>query len=408
MYKDNQILRTNHSTKMLASERRSVLIIAGLYSIRMLGLFMLLPVLSLYQDSITGATSLLIGVAIGIYGLTQACMQLPFGIISDRLGRKPLLIIGVVLFGIGSVVGALSDDILGIIIARALQGCGAIASVLMAFLADKTSEQVRTKATALVGMSIGGAFQLALILGPLLSALYGLASLFWMCAVLSVLAIVVILIYIPSERNSHQPVRQYRLRHIFKQSTLLRLAFGVFVLHLILTASFIVIPKVLHDHIGLAQEFHAWVYLIILPISFVLMLPLLLLIDRRYPIKGLVVAIGLLAIAQGLLGGFFADAGIWVYGFLLLFFIAFNYLEAMLPSLASKSAPEQARGAAMGVFSTSQFLGAFSGGIIGGWVNQYFGIDSVFYICMALAILWGFMNFGLKIEISASSTVSND
>ncbi|MGM0824446.1 MAG: MFS transporter [Pseudomonadota bacterium] len=379
------------SALLLTSERRAISGLAGLYASRMLGLFMVLPVLALYADTLAGSTPLLIGVALGVYGLTQALLQIPFGLWSDRIGRKPVIAIGLVLFALGGVVAAFADTIGGMIAGRALQGSGAVAAAIMALLADQTREQVRTAAMATIGLSIGVAFALAMVIGPWLAAWAGLAGVFWLTVLLTLLSLVVLWQWVPPapRRVQHRDVGMDRqqLRNVLTRPDLWRLDMSIFALHFVLMAIFVAVPFRLIEA-GISAAHHGLAYLGIMALSFVAMLPLMIVAEKRQRITRVcVVAIG--AIAVSLAGlGLPVSGGYWLFAWLFVFFTGFNLLEATLPSMLSKLAPAGAKGTAMGVYSTSQFLGAFLGGTLGGVLANYGGLDAVFLGCALLALVW--------------------
>ncbi len=372
---------------MNQQERSFALKISLIMATRMLGLFMIFPIFSVYASEYTSTTPYLIGLAIGIYGLTQALLQIPFGYLSDKYGRKPMLIIGLVVFFIGSVVAANSTDIIGIVIGRALQGAGAISAVLMAFLADFVSENQRPKANAFVGVQIGMAFMLALLLGPIISVNLGISGLFWVIALLAVVALIVV-----STLPNAKPKEQYALSiaNIKKviNIDLLRLDFSIFALHLILTCAFIAMPIFLKEN-NIVDIKDSWqMYLPIIILSFVGMLPMVILASKYQKIKPVFLsAIALLMISQFL---FYKIQLTYASFFILLtlFFIAFNALEAILPSLIASNASADKRGLAMSLYATSQFLGAFVGGIVGGWIYNISNLNSVFLFTTFIAIIW--------------------
>ncbi len=378
---------------MSPQERRSVASLALLYMTRMLGLFMVLPLLALYAADMPGATPFLLGLALGAYGLTQALLQVPLGWLSDRVGRKPVIVAGLLLFGLGSVVAAQADTVGGIVLGRVLQGAGAIASTLMALLADLTREEQRTKAMALVGISIGLAFALAMVLGPLLAARGGLPTVFWFTALLALAGIALVLLRVPAPAAqpaiSARPGRGGDLlgRSLF-DSALARLYFGVFTLHFVLMACFLVVPGMLETGAGVDRAHHWQVYLPVLLLSLAGMAVLMRTAERGgRPRTALLVGIGCIVLALALFG---LAAGEWLlYTGLWLFFVGFNYLEATLPSAVSKTASVEGRGTAMGLFSTSQFLGAFAGGAVGGWLLQAAGVWALGAACLLLTALWG-------------------
>ncbi len=377
---------------MSPEERRAAFSLASIFSFRMLGLFMILPVFALYAETLGEIEPVLIGLAIGIYGLTQALLAVPYGLWSDRFGRKPVIALGLVVFALGSVVAATADTITGIIIGRALQGCGAIAAAVMAFAADLTREQHRTRAMAMIGMSIGLSFALALALGPVLNHWIGVPGIFWLTAVLAVVGIGILYLVVPDAPR----VRSHRdtgavpgfFGDVLRNPQLTRLDVGVFVLHCVLTASFVALPFALRDFAGLDAARHSLVYLPVLLLSLVLMLPLVIIAEKHRRLKEVfVLAILILALAEA--GLIFLSASVaGIVLMLVLFFIAFNVLEALLPSLLAKFAPADRKGTAMGVFSSSQFIGAFVGGIAGGFMYGRFGLSGVFGFCLIILIGW--------------------
>ena len=373
---------------MNSIERIVALKVSLVMATRMLGLFMLFPVISVYAtNDYNNTTPFLIGLAIGIYGLTQAFFQIPFGYLSDRFGRKPLLYIGLCLFFFGSILAAISTDIIYVILGRALQGSGAISAVLMAFLADSISEENRSKANAFVGFQIGLAFMLSLIIGPIIASIAGLSGIFWSIAILSVISLTIV-ISLPHTK----PINYYRLSiEEFKKilnPKLLRLDFSVFTLHLMLTSTFIVMPLILVENniINIADNWK--LYLPAMIMSFVGMVPLIIIAEKLQKTKLiLLVSITLLIISQLLFYELKLNFTIFLI-ILTLFFIAFNTIEAILPSLLSRIASSSKRGLAMGVFSTSQFLGTFFGGAIGGLIYDIFNLNSVFLFTIFMAIIW--------------------
>jgi MFS family permease len=377
---------------MTPLERRTVAALAGLYSFRMLGLFMVLPLLALYSDSFTASTPLLIGVALGAYGLAQALLQIPFGLVSDRIGRRPVIVFGLLLFALGSVVAAQADSIYGLIGGRLLQGAGAIASTVMALVADSTSDEQRTKAMALVGMSIGASFAVALIVGPLLAGFGGIAVVFYVTAGLALLGIAIVCWVVPvptqlkTQHREAGAVPALLVRSVVDRR-LARLNFSVFALHFILMAGFVVLPLVLESHLQIAPERHWLVYLPTLLLSVLGMLPLMLMAERFGRMKqAFIVAVIGVGVAQLM---FALNGGAWlIYLAMLLFFVGFNYLEATLPSLISKTVYAGGKGTALGVYSSCQFLGAFAGGAAGGWALQSFGQSGVFVLCALVVAVW--------------------
>ena len=377
---------------MTALERRSVSSLALLYSFRMLGLFMVVPVLSLYAADMPGATPSLIGLALGAYGLTQALLQIPLGWLSDQVGRKPVIIGGLLMFALGSVLAAMSDSLWGIVLGRAIQGAGAIAATVMALVADLTSTEQRTKAMAIVGMSIGLSFAVALVLGPAIAAAGGLSTVFWATALLAVGGIAILALLVPTPAaapvgHSDVGARPKLFGRALREPALLRLNFGVFSLHFILMASFLVVPAALEHLAGVDRAHHWRVYLPVLVLSVIGMLPMMRTAERGgRPREMFLCGIGLLAAALLLLdvaaSSYVLFAGLW------LFFTGFNYLEATLPSLVSKTVFPGGKGTALGIYSTCQFLGTFAGGAGGGWVLQHFGQVGLLGLCLGLAACW--------------------
>ncbi len=379
---------------MTAQERRTVASLALLYCFRMLGLFMVLPLLALYAADLPGATPTLIGLAMGMYGLANALLQIPFGWLSDKVGRKPVIIAGLVLFALGSVVAGMADSVMGIIVGRTLQGAGAISSTLMALVADLTREEQRTKAMAVVGMSIGLSFAVGLVLGPAVATFGGLPTVFWFTAALAGSGIVILILLVPSSppaatgsHDSETGVSLEFVRRGLGDMALVRLNFGVFVLHFILVAFFLVVPGIIEQSLGVDRERHWMVYLPVLVLSLAGMVPLMMLAERGGRLRQMfLLAIALVFVAIATLD--YAAASPLLYGALWLFFVGFNYLEATLPSLLSKTVSAGSKGAAMGVYSTCQFMGAFAGGAGGGWLLDHLGEGMLSGVCLALAAGW--------------------
>ncbi len=388
------------TSPITASEKRAIGSLASIYALRMLGLFMILPVLSLFAEQLDGATPALIGLAMSIYGLPQVLLQIPFGLMSDKFGRKKLIIVGLTLFFAGSVVAALSSNIYGVLIGRALQGAGAISAVIMALVADLTQEIHRTKAMATIGVSIGVSFGVGIILGPIIAATFGgVQSIFWVTAILTLLAIVTIIYVVPNPTQSklHRDAEFVPADAMaaLKNPELLRLDYGIFILHLILMAIFVVVPKLMRNA-GLIAGDEWQVYLPVFVISMALIVPFIILAEKKRQMKKVFLgAIAALLIA--VLGfALFHENLVTLIIFLSVFFCGFNLLEATLPSLVSKTAPADLKGTAMGAYSSSQFMGLFIGGLVGGWFNGQFGVTAVFLVCAALALSWLALSFSMK------------
>jgi predicted MFS family arabinose efflux permease len=370
---------------MLPKERRAISVIALIAMCRMFGLFALLPVLSLFAANLEGATPILVGLAVGAYGFTQASLQIPFGLLSDRIGRIPVIILGLGLFAAGSILAALSDTITGVIAGRFLQGAGAISATLTALIADATREQIRTRTMAVFGIGIGASFLLALIVGPIVAGQSGVRSLFWIAAGLAVVASL-LLKALPAGIESPRASPDIPLSVVLRPE-LIRLDIYFFVLHALLTASFVALPFLIQNHLEIALMDHWKIYTGALIVSLIGTVPLILLDDRRGNATTIGLAILLLLIGQLILAfGSFAVSPVFIG--LALFFAGFNFLEAGLPARLSILANGELRGISFGVFTSSQFLGAFAGGLIGG----IFLIDGqpsqVFIVCACMAGVW--------------------
>jgi len=364
---------------LLPEEKRAAISVAILVALRMYGLFLIMPVFSVYARSLPHSTPVLIGLALGVYGLTQAVLQIPMGLLSDIFGRKPVLTVGLLFFITGSVVAALATDIHTIIIGRAIQGAGAIASVGMALVADISREQVRGRVMAIIGMSIGAAFMLAFMTGPLLYAKIGMSGLFWLTALLATLALIQLHVFV-SEPKKHKSIRfsLEELLSTLKNPRLLALDLSVFVLHAVMTAVFVALPLVLSEKLHFPPERHGWMYLPVLVLSVAIMLPLIIRMEKsgrhaQYILAGLAG----LGLSQLLLPLALVSV-LTVAAVLVLFFGMFNFLEAGMPAWLSRLAGEKFRGAAMGMYSSSQFIGAFVGSTLAGYLLRH-GYASVFF-----------------------------
>lgn len=377
----------SNSAGMSRDEIRSATSLASIFALRMLGLFLILPVFAIHAKTLPdGDNSMLVGLAMGIYGLSQAFGQIPFGIASDKFGRKRIIVIGLLLFAAGAFVAAMATTVMGVLIGRAIQGAGAISAAITALIADSTREEHRTKAMAMVGGSIGLTFALSLVAAPLLYQSIGMQGIFGLTAVLSLMAIAVVL-YVTPEAPAvpHEPVP---LSVVLKNRELMRLNYGVFVLHLSQMAMFVVVPSALVQFADLPVVSHWKVYLPIMFVSFIAMLPAIFVGEKYGKMKQVFVgAIALLLLVQ---------LGFWQFlqqpwaliALLFAFFVAFNILEASQPSLVSRIAPPSAKGAALGVYNTLQAIGLFCGGAIGGWLKQHMDASSVFIVSAIMTMLW--------------------
>ncbi len=375
---------------MQTKERNAVFSLATIMSFRMLGLFMILPVFALYIKQIPNATPSLIGIALGVYGLTQAALQIPFGSLSDHIGRKKVIATGLILFAIGSVVAALAHNISGIILGRALQGAGAIGSTTLAMVSDVTRDEERSKAMAIIGMAIAMSFTLAIVLGPALNAWIKLSGLFWVTAALAVVGLSILSVIPKPPKPIIHALQgpKSRFRDVIKNTQLLRLDFGIMALHCTLTASFLAIPIMLHRMAELSEHQQVWLYLVIMILAFTLALPLIIISEKKRVLKPFfMAAIVILGVCELLL--IIPNQSTVSIGVILIFyFVAFTLLEASLPSLVSKIAPIRNKGAAMGIFSSSQFFGIFVGGAVGGWIFSCFQFLGLFIFCCILTLIW--------------------
>lgn len=385
---------------MSATERRASLGLAGIYGLRMLGLFIILPVFALYAEHLPGGNShLLMGIALGAYGLTQAILQIPAGWLSDRYGRKPVIYVSLILFALGSFVAAFADNIYWVILGRVVQGAGALNAAVMALTADLTREEHRTKAMALIGISIGITFSISMVLSPLLNEMIGVPGIFALTGVLALLAMGVVKFVIPDPAitrfHSDTEASSNKFAEVLRNKELLRLDFGIFSLHAILMSVFMQVPFVLQRD-GLAVAQHWKIYLPVMLIAFVLMVMPLIIAEKKAKMKQ--VFIGAVALALcGQLLLLLAQDSLWgVATALLIFFTAFNILEATLPSMISKISPLAAKGTAMGVYSSVQFLGAFFGATVGGALMQYVGGNAVFIFSIALLLVWLIVAYGMQ------------
>lgn len=377
---------------MNVKERVFAVKISLIMASRMLGLFMLFPIMSIYAQEYSNTTPFLIGLAVGIYGLTQAFLQIPFGFLSDKFGRKTILLIGLYIFLIGSIIAAITDNIIFLIIGRAIQGGGAISAVLMAFLADFVREERRARANAFIGFQIGLTFVISIIIGPIIASHIGISGIFWTISILSILSILIVLTLPKIKPIKYHNLSKLSLKNIFNKD-LIKLDFSIFSLHLILTCCFIAMPIIMieNDIVSIADNWQ--IYLPAILISFIGMIPLILISEKYKKTKLiLLINISILIFSQFL----FFKLDLNLLSFLTvisIFFIAFNTIEAILPSLLAKKAHSSQRGMLMGVFSTSQFFGTFVGGLLGGIIYQIYDLNSVFLLNIIIAIIWLFIIF---------------
>jgi MFS family permease len=383
---------------MTPQELRASVGLAGIFGLRMLGMFVILPVFALYAQHLPGGQShTAVGIALGAYGLTQALLQVPFGWLSDRWGRKRTIYFGLVIFALGSFVAAMATDIAMVIVGRVIQGAGAISAAVIALTADLTRDEQRTKAMAIIGMTIGAAFAVSMVAGPLLDDAIGVPGIFALTGILALGAILVVRFAIPdppATRGGPKPA-QVPVGEVLRDTQLARLNFGIFALHGTLMGLFVVVPFALQAHLPSAQHWH--VYLPVMLGSFVLMLPPMLAMDRA----GLQKPVFLGAIAALIAGMLVLAAGgerlSMIVAGLLVFFTAFNLLEATLPSLISRLAPAGAKGTAIGVYGSIQFIGTFAGAAAGGWLSQHHGPAAVFGLCAVLAAVWLVLASGMRV-----------
>ncbi len=377
--------------RILPAETRAISILSLVVTFRMVGLFMILPVLAVHTSGYAGATPAAIGLVVGAYGITQALLQIPMGLLSDRIGRRPVIIGGLCLLAAGSALAAVADTLPTLLLARVLQGAGAISSAATALLADLTRFEIRTRAMAILGVSIGASFMLSLAIGPLIGAWIGAAGIFWLTAGLAVGGIVLVATAVPTPPRDGPPAPLFDRRGFLAVLTspqLLRLDLGVFLVHLQLTALFVALPLVLRDEAGLDPSLHWRVYLGAILASLVVALPMIRALERGASSAGMWRA-ALLILAAGQLMLAVAHDGVWIATLgLTIYFAGFNFAEARLPAEVTRAAPGERRGAATGVYASSQFLGAFFGGLLGGALFEWGDAFAVFAFTAATALLW--------------------
>ena len=389
------------SEKMTPVELRATLSLASIYGLRMLGMFLILPIFAIYASTLPDKPSgFMVGLAMGAYGLTQALLQLPFGMASDKYGRKPMIYLGLGIFAVGSMVAALAMNIEGVIIGRAIQGAGAVSAVVTALVADLTRDEHRTKAMATIGGTIGIAFAFSLVAGPILNEWMGVPGIFFLTGVLTLAAIAVVRFVVPDPIHSHYhsdaSAAPAKLMDVLKNTQLLRLNYGIFALHAAQMAMFVVVPFAINDSSHLDVNQHWKIYLPVVLLSFLLMVPGIIYAEKQSKMKQVfVAAIAVMLLAQIMFA--FSIHYFWgIIASLIIYFVAFNLLEASLPSLISKIAPAAAKGTAMGVYNTSQSLGIFVGGALGGYLSHTHGFASAFVFCGVMMFLWLLFAFSMQ------------
>lgn len=370
-----------------------VLPIAAIFSFRMLGLFMLIPVFTVYATHLTSATPALIGIALGSYGLTQGLLQIPFGMLSDRFGRKPIITLGLLLFAVGSLIGAYADSIYGMIFARTIQGMGAIGSVLIALLADLTPDESRTKAMAVIGVTIGLSFSLAMIISPAMTNHFGLAGIFYLTTGMAITGLFLLHIMIPTPTkapfHADSEAHPAQFKNVLKNRHLQRLNIGIFCQHMMLTSTFFAIPLMLQQQMKLGHLTQQWHFYLPLMISaFLAMLPFIIFAEKKQKIKSVFVgSVAVMGLSQFILA-YTYDSWLSICVTMFIYFVAFNILEASLPSLVSRQANADSKGTAMGIYSSSQFLGIFAGGALSGVIYQLIGSQGIFIVNGIIALIW--------------------
>jgi MFS family permease len=389
---------SNHSLNSL--EKRAAVSLASVFAFRMLGLFMLMPVLAIYGQSLANVSPMWIGLAIGIYGLTQALLQIPMGWLSDKFGRKPIIVTGLIVFAVGSVVAASAESIYWVTVGRALQGMGAIAGALLALASDLSRDEQRPKVMAVIGMCIGLSFAVAMLLGPMVAAAFGISGVFWLTAMLALLGILIIVFAVPStiqRAPKGDTVATLRdIRHLIKNPQLMRLDIGVMLLHLTLTTLFVVLPGQLITG-GLAASQHWKLYIPVLLLAFILMAPLMMMAIKKGKEKAAFLVSIVLLILSAISLVIAVDSVVAIAFCMLVYFVAFNFLEATMPALVARLAPANQKGSAMGVFSSGQFFGAFLGGLLGGYIAEFGELQGVFAAVACIGVIWLLIAWNMQI-----------
>ncbi|MES2219250.1 MAG: MFS transporter [Pseudomonadota bacterium] len=386
--------------KMTPSELSAVSALSAIMSLRLIGLFMVLPVFAPYANNLMFATPTMVGLAMGIYGLTQCLLQIPFGMLSDRIGRKPVIAAGLIIFIIGSIIAAFAHSIYFMILGRALQGAGAVGSAIIAALADFTRVEQRTKAMAINGIMIGFSFMLAMVLGPALASVFHIQGIFWLAAGFSMTGIILLFTLIPAAPkavwHADTEAAPNQFLTLLKDPLLARLYIGVFLLHAMFTASFCAIPEALQNHLSLPENKQWQIYVPALALAFIATLLLIMVSEKKRLVKRFfMLAIVLLGLSESILLLGMDSKQLSLLG-LCGFFTGFSVLEAFLPSYVSRAAPRARKGTALGIYSCAQFLGIFVGGMLGGFSFSVFGIADVYLFCAALALLWLAIAFHMK------------
>ncbi|MGS0498774.1 MFS transporter [Pseudoalteromonas sp. S1727] len=404
------------ASSLNSREKRAAVSLASVFAFRMLGLFMLMPVLAIYGQDLAGFSPLWIGIAIGAYGLTQAVLQIPMGWLSDKIGRKKVIVGGLCVFALGSVIAATADSLQMVTVGRALQGMGAIASSLLAFASDLSRDEQRPKVMAVIGMSIGMSFAVAMLLGPMVAAAWGIAGIFWLTAALAILGIFIILFLVPKAVNKApkgDTLASFTdIKKLIKHPQLARLDVGIMLLHLTLTTIFVALPGQLIAN-GLVASAHWQIYIPVLIFGFLLMAPMMIIAIRKEKEKQAFIASIALLILSMTAMALWVDSILGMALCMLAYFVAFNFLEATMPALVSRFSPANQKGSAMGVFSSGQFFGAFLGGILGGYVAQSTTAQAVFAAAAVVGLIWLILAWNMQVPprskmISLMTELSNE